>query len=62
MGEILNETIGLHREHDWPDRVVVDERYHAFLEAVKLSLAQALAKIEQIEFVAIDKGDDAGMA
>ena len=31
-----------------------------FFEAVKLSLAQALAKIDQIEFVTIDDNEDNG--
>jgi len=57
LSEIIDETIGLHREPDWPDQVVVDERHRAFFEAVKLSLAQALAKIDRIKFVAIDDGE-----
>lgn len=58
LSEILDETVRLHQEPDWPDRVVVDARHRAFFEAVKLSLAEAMAKIEQIEFVAIDEDED----
>ena len=58
LSELVDETIVLHRELDWPDRVVVDERHRAFFEAVKLSLVQALAKIDQIEFVEIDDDED----
>ena len=39
--------------------MVVDERHRAFFAAVKLSLGEALAKIELIEFVALDEDDDA---
>lgn len=58
LSEILDETIGLLRHPDFDDRAVVDERHRAFFEAVKLSLGQALAKIDQIEFVAIDEDED----
>lgn len=58
LSEILDETIALHREPNWPDRVVVDERHRAFFEAVKLSLAQAMAKIDEIEFATLDDEDD----
>lgn len=59
LSEIMDETIGLHREPDWPDRVVVDERHRAFFEAVRLSLTQAITKIDQIEFATLeDDGED----
>jgi hypothetical protein len=58
LSEILDETIRLHQEPDWPDQVVVDERHRAFFEAVTVSLMQALAKLEQIEFVTIDDDED----
>lgn len=40
LSELIDQTIALHREPDWPDQVVVDERYRAFFEAIKLSLAR----------------------
>ena len=58
LSEILDETVGLYREPEWPDRVVVDKRHRAFFEAVKLSLAEAMAKIDQIEFFAVAEDDD----
>jgi hypothetical protein len=39
---------------------VVDKRQRAFFEAVKLSLAEAMAKIEQIEFVTVDDDESDG--
>lgn len=58
LSELLDETIRIHREPDWPDQVIVNERHRAFFEAVKRSLAEAVAKIDLIEFVTID--DDEG--
>ena len=58
LSEILDETIELHRESAWPDQAVVGEQHRAFFDAVKASLAQALAKLDQIEFVTIDEDED----
>jgi hypothetical protein len=58
LSEIIDETISLHRYSDWPDRVVVDERQRAFFEAVKLSFAEAMAKVDQIEYAINDEGED----
>lgn len=60
LSEIIDETIGLHRHPDFPHQLLVDEQHRAFFEAVKLSLAQAMAKIEQIQFAPLDD-DDADM-
>lgn len=57
LSELLDETIRVYREPDWPDQVVVDERHRAFFEAVKVSLGKALAKLNQIEFVVVDEDD-----
>jgi hypothetical protein len=54
LSELLDETIRVYREPAWPDQVVVDERHRAFFEAVKVSLAGALARIDQIEFADLD--------
>lgn len=62
LGEIVDETSGIHRELDWPDRVVVDERHRAFFETVRMSLAEVMTKIDQIEFVTVDDGEDDGAA
>lgn len=61
LSQVANETIDLHRHPDFPDQVVVDERHHAFFAAVKQSLAEAIAKIEQIQFAAFDDEDDDGI-
>jgi hypothetical protein len=54
LSELLDETFRLHRPVEFPDTLVVDENHRAFFDAVKLSLAQALAKIEEIEYVVVD--------
>jgi hypothetical protein len=46
LGEVIEETIRLHWELEWPDQVVVDERHRAFFEALKLSLTDAVPKID----------------
>ena len=48
LRELIDETIRVYRGPDWVDQVVVDERPRAFFEAVTQSLAEAMAKIEQI--------------
>lgn len=58
LSEILDDTIWLHKHPDFPDGVVIDEKHRAFFEAVKLSLEQAIAKIDQIEFAVIDEDED----
>ncbi|KQQ86438.1 hypothetical protein [Massilia sp. Leaf139] len=58
LSEVVGGAIRLHREPDWPDQIVVDERHRAFFEAVKLSLAEAMAKIDQIQFVVVDDEDE----
>jgi hypothetical protein len=58
LSELLDETIRVYREPDWPDQVMVDERHRAFFESVKLSLNEVIARIEQIEFVDNDENDD----
>ena len=60
LSEVVNWTIELNRHQDFPDRPVVDKRHRAFFEAVKISLTQAIAKIDQIEYAALDEeeGDD----
>lgn len=60
LSEVVDETIALHRNPDWPDRPIVDARQRAFFEAVKLSLTQAIAKIDQIEFDVIDDDEEDG--
>jgi hypothetical protein len=58
LSELVDETIRIHREPGWPDHVVVDEQHRPFFDAVKVSLLQALAKLEQIQFVDLDEGED----
>lgn len=58
LSELLDTTIWLHREPEFKDRVVVDEAHRPFFEAVKASLAAAMAKLEQIEFVKLDDEEE----
>jgi hypothetical protein len=58
LSELLDETIRVYREPDWPDQVVVDERHRAFFEAVRMSLAEAVARIDQIEFADLEDEND----
>jgi len=60
LSEIVDDTIWLHRHQDFPGGVVVDEKHRAFFAAVRLSLEQAIAKIDQIEFAALDEDEDDG--
>lgn len=60
LSEIIDETIALHREPESKDRVVIDEKQRVFFDAIKLSLVQALVKIEQINFVEIDANGGSG--
>ncbi len=60
LSEVVDETIRLHRDPEWKDRVVVDEAHRAFFDAVKGSMAAAIAKLEQIEFVKLADDEDEG--
>lgn len=60
LSELVDWTIKLHTHSDFSGRAVVDQKHRAFFEAVKAALAQATAKLEQIEFVAIDDEEDDG--
>ena len=61
LSEVVDYTIELNRHQDFPDQTVVDERHRAFFEAVKASLVKAVAKLEQIEFVAFADDEDNGV-
>ncbi|VXC71335.1 hypothetical protein [Massilia sp. 9I] len=54
LAELVDWTIQLHAHPDFPGRAVVDQKHRAFFEAVKASLDQVTAKLEQIEYVALD--------
>lgn len=54
LSEVVDWTIQLHAHPDFPDRALVDERHRAFFEAVKASLARAVAKLDQIEYAWLD--------
>lgn len=58
LSEIIDETIRLLRHPDFPAQVVIDAKQQAFFEAVRISLAQALAKIDEIQFTALDDDED----
>lgn len=60
LGEIVDDTIRLHRRAGICDRVVVDQQHRDFFEALKASIAQVMAKLEQIEFAALDEEDEDG--
>lgn len=61
LSELLDETIRLHRHADFLDQVVIDRKQRPFFEAVKASLAEAMAKIDRIQFAAVEdeEADDA---
>lgn len=61
LSEIIDETLRLHRQPDFVDQVVVDRKHRPFFEAVKASLAEAMAKIDGIQFAAVEdpEKDDA---
>lgn len=58
LGELVDETIRLHRHEDYRDMVVVDEKHRAYFAAVRASLARALAKLDQVQFAAMDDEDE----
>ena len=58
LSEIADWTIDLNRHPDFRDRAVVDEKHRAFFEAVKVALSRAIAKIDQIEFAALDDDEE----
>lgn len=60
LSEVVDWTIELNRNMDFPDRPVVDERHRIFFEAVKRSLLAAAAKIDQIEYARLDDPDEDG--
>lgn len=55
LSEVVDWTIDLNRHVDFPHQVVVDEKHRAFFEAVKRSLLAAVAKVDQIQFAAVDE-------
>jgi hypothetical protein len=61
LSELVDWTIELNRHIDFPERVAVDVKHRAFFEAVKRSLLEAAAKIDRIEYAALEEeeGDDA---
>lgn len=58
LSQVVDETIRLHRHEDYPAMVVVDEKRRAFFDEIKSSLQQALAKLDQIQFAAMDEEDE----
>lgn len=58
LRELLDETIRLHRDMDYPDMIVVDQGRREFFEAVKASLEQVLAKIDLIQYAALEEDED----
>lgn len=60
LSEIMDWTIELHRHPDFLGQVVVDEKHRAFFDAAKSSLAEAAAKIDRIQFAAIEDEEDEG--
>lgn len=60
LSELVDWTIELNRHMDFPDSPVVDQRHRAFFDAVRASLAQAIAKIDGIEYAKLDDEDEHG--
>lgn len=59
LSEVVDWTIELNRHQDFPGRAVVDQKHRAFFEAVRQSLAEAMVKLDRIEYAALDDEDDA---
>ena len=58
LAELVDWTIKLHAHPDFPGRAVVDQKHRAFFEAVRASLAETVAKIDRIQFVAAEDEDE----
>lgn len=58
LAELVDWTIQLHAHPDFPGRALVDRKHRAFFEALKASLAQAVAKLELIEYAALNDEDE----
>ena len=58
LSQLLDETIRLHRAAEFPDMLLVDEQHREFFDAVRASLEKALAKLDGIQFAALDDGDE----
>jgi hypothetical protein len=58
LSELIDETLRLHRQPDFVDQVVVDRKHRPFFEAVRFSLTEAIAKIDQIQFAAIEDEEE----
>ena len=58
LSELIDETLRLHRQPDFVDQVIVDHKHRAFFEAVKASLAEAMAKIDQVQFATIEDEEE----
>lgn len=58
LSEVVDEAIRLHRHPDYRDMVVVDEKQRPFFDAVRMSLEQALAKINAVQFARMDDEEE----
>lgn len=58
LSEIMDWTIELHRHPDFPDQVIMDKSQRPFFDEVKRSLLAAVAKIDGLQYAAIDDLDE----
>lgn len=58
LSKLADWAIQLHAHPDFPDRAVVDHTHRAFFEAVKASLALVVAKLDAIEYAALDDEEE----
>lgn len=58
LSELIDQTLQLYGQPDFVDQVIVDHKHRPFFEAVKASLADAMAKIDQIQFAAVEDEEE----
>lgn len=59
LSQLMDETIRLHRHTDYPTMMVIDEAQRPFFDAIRASLLQALAQVDQIQFARMDDEEEA---
>ncbi|MDK6075569.1 hypothetical protein [Massilia varians] len=58
LSELIDETLRLYQHPDVIDQVLIDRIHQPFFEAVKAALIEAAAKIDRIQFAAIEDEEE----
>lgn len=58
LSELVDWMIKLHAHDTVQGRAVVDQQHRALFEAVKASLAQVTAKLDQVEFAVLEDKEE----